>query len=384
MVFLLVARKYPTGLYGELITIFSIANIFMILFDLGLPVLLQKEISAAKQNSAELFSNIFAINLFIFPVYFILSFTYCKYFLDGFSFGLFFPVIISIYVFSVSGLLNKALSGLNAFKSQFISLLLSRIITLIFFFPAIYFFEMNLDYVLWILFIGAFIQFIILSVYIKRNKLKLSVGKINPVKIKSVISISAPLGFAVIFNFLYDKIDIVIISKLTNFDEVAFYSVAYGIFKTTVIAYSFLFASGLTRISFIGKNKRAVMLFLKKYSTSLFYICSVITIVLFFGAEIIVKLIYTDSFDNSVPVLKILSFAAIGLGLNSLTGVILNGLGLFKMNMIITLIGLIINVILNLYFIPVYGIAAAAIVTVLTEYFILSGDYYCIRKFLNE
>jgi O-antigen/teichoic acid export membrane protein len=96
-----------------------------------------------------------------------------------------------------------------------------------------------------------------------------------------------------------------------------------------------------------------------------------------------IKLIYTDKFSNSVFILKIVSFAVIGLALNNLTGMILNGLGLFRENMYVTFTGLIINIILNIIFIPLYGIVAAAVISVITEYFIFYGDYYFIKIFLN-
>ena len=109
-----------------------------------------------------------------------------------------------------------------------------------------------------------------------------------------------------------------------------------------------------------------------------------LSIILFFGSDLIIRILYTGKFAEAAPVLKILSFALIGLALNNLTGIILNGLGFFRKNMNVTLLGLIINVILNLIFIPMYGIAAAAIITVITEYFILSGDYFYIRKYFRE
>jgi O-antigen/teichoic acid export membrane protein len=384
IVFLLIAREYPTEIYGELVTVFSIANIFIILFDLGLPILLQREISVSKADSPEFFSNVFGISLLTFPVYFITTLVYCHYFFSNISYGLTFVTVCAVYVFSISNLLTRTLIALNDFKNQFIPLLLSRSFILILVLPAVYFFKINLTFLLFILLSGALMQAALLIKNIKSNNLYLSFTKINFSKIKSVIRLSFPLGLAVLFNFLYDKIDIVLISKLTDFNETAYYNVGYGIFKASAVTYTFLFSSGLTRISYISRNKKAVRLFFKKYSLMLIYISLLLTLLLFFGAGIIINLIYTSKFNHSVLVLQILSFAAIGLSLNNLTGVILNGLALYKKNMIVTLIGLIINVILNLIFIPEYGIIAAAIVTVITEYFIFFGDYFFIGIFLKE
>jgi len=202
-------------------------------------------------------------------------------------------------------------------------------------------------------------------------------------KIKNIILLSIPIGLAVLFNFLYDKIDIVIISKLTNFSEVAFYNIGYGIYKSSTLAFSFLLISGFTKVSYLSRNKYAVKLFLIKYFKIILVIGILINIFLFSLSGLIINIIYTDKYFNSIFILKILSFAVIGLSLNNLTGIILNGLGLFKQNMIVTFIGFSTNIILNLYFIPLYGIIAAALISVLTEYIILAGDFFYLNKFFK-
>ena len=289
IIFLLIARKYPVEIYGELITIFSLANIFIILFDLGLPVLLQREVSLSGTKSSGLFSNIFTFNLAVFPFYFISAFIFYFFFLESVSVFLFVNIVIMVYLFSLSNLLNRALSGFSDFKSQFSTLAISRITILILFLPSIYFFNTGLNWLLFTMLAGALIQIVLLLRKLENNDLKFSLSEFGFNNIKSLIKPALPLGLAVVFNFLYDKIDIILIYKLTDFNNAAFYNVGYGIFKTSTIAFSFLFLTGLTQISFIGRNKNAVRLFFKKYSLVLFYICIPLMLVLFFGAEFIIN-----------------------------------------------------------------------------------------------
>lgn len=384
LVFLLIARNYPVDVYGEMVTVFSVANIFIILFDLGLPLLLQKETALHKERSSEYLSSVILINLIFLPLFFTLTITFFILFFPDVSLIMVTLITLMVYFFSIGNILNKSLSGLGDFKSQFSSLLIARSISLILFTAAVIVFNTGLNVLLLILFSGAVIQIYALYKKIRKNNLRISIKNADRNFIRSMLRLSLPLGLAVIFNFLYDKIDIVIISKLTDFDQTAFYNASYGILRASTMAYSFLFAAGLTRVSGFNKNKKAVSLFLKKYSIIIFSICLIISVIIFSGADLIIRILYTDKFKESVPILKILSFALTGLALNNLTGVILNGLGLFRMNMNVTLLGLIINVILNIIFIPVYGIAAAAAVTVITEYFILCGDYFYISKFLRK
>jgi O-antigen/teichoic acid export membrane protein len=58
-------------------------------------------------------------------------------------------------------------------------------------------------------------------------------------------------------------------------------------------------------------------------------------------------------------------------------------MGYFKVVMYITLYGFIINIVLNLFFIPLYGIKAASVVSVVTEYFIFFMQYYYLKKILK-
>ncbi|MEZ4689433.1 MAG: hypothetical protein R3A12_04345 [Ignavibacteria bacterium] len=64
----------------------------------------------------------------------------------------------------------------------------------------------------------------------------------------------------------------------------------------------------------------------------------------------------------------------------------LNGAGLFKENMKITLSGAEITQCnyRHLLILPVYGIIASAVITILTEYFIFAGGYIYLNKFYKK
>jgi O-antigen/teichoic acid export membrane protein len=382
VVFLVFARKYSVESYGQLITLFTLANVFITLFNLGLPVYLQREVSISNESSSSLLSRVLSLNLIVLVIYLLFTFAYYKIFYGTISFNLYIITVIPAYLYSNINILNSVLSGLKKYKEQFRLLLNSRVITiLIFLFFTIYY-NSSLKLLVLIYSLG-FLYHITLLVF---NIIKTG-GKISftfELKgISGLIKISLPLGMAVIFNFLYDKIDILLISKFTDFSQVGYYNIGYGIYKASALAFSFLLVSGLTHISYLSRRKCAVKLFFKKYAISFLFIGIILNIILFFSSDFVIKFIYTDKFANSVFILKIVSFAVTGLALNNLTGVILNGLGLFRENMYVTFTGLIINVILNFIFIPLYGIIAAAVISVITEYFIFYGDYYFIKKFLN-
>ncbi len=383
-IFLIIARKYATNQYGEIITVFSLANIFIIFFDFGLPALLQKEVSLSGRKASGFLNNVMLISIAFFRLYILSVYFYCLVFYESIPSELIIIIALTVYFFSLGNIFSKALSGLGLFKNIFLSLLVSRIYILIIVVLALLIYNPGLNEIFLITLSGSAVQIAILYYFTKKNNLISFTGFFDFKKSYSLLKFASPLGLAVLFNFLYDKIDILIISKLTDYDQVAFYNIGYGIFKTSTLAYSFIFISGFSRISYIGRSKKAVSLFFKKYFFILFKICLVISILLFLFPDFLVKFIYTDKLAEAAPVLSILSFAVFGLAFNNLTGIMMNGLGMYKSNMYITFTGLILNILLNILLIPEYGIKAAAAVTVVTEYYIFISGYLLISKYIKS
>jgi O-antigen/teichoic acid export membrane protein len=382
LVFLVFARKYSVETYGELITLFTLANVFITLFNFGFPVFLQRSAAISNEESSVLLSRVLSINIIIFFLYLLLTFAYYKIFYNTISLKLFLVTVLPVYLYSNINILNSFLSGLSKYKKQFNSFIKSRAITISAFLVFALVLNSKLSYLLMIYSLGYLYHISHLIYNIKKITGKF-ILPFNFTGIPGIIKLSLPLGMAVIFNYLYDKIDILLISKFTDYSQVGYYNIGYGIYKASAIAFSFLLISGLTRVSYLSRRHSAVKLFFKKYSSSLILIGIIINIFLFFSSEYIIKIIYTDKFADSVLILRIVSFAVVGLALNNLAGVTLNGLGLYRENMYVTFTGLILNIILNLIFIPLYGIIAAAVISVFTEYFIFCGDYYFVKRFLN-
>lgn len=383
IIFLLLARNLSPILYGEIITFFAVCSITAALHDLGLSIYLQREIASGVYDRNYLFTTVMTANfLFLLSYSVILSAIY--YFFYSGS-GLLIFIIISFLSYSslLSETCSKALSGLRKFKEQYYSFVITRILLLIIFVSGIYLLKISIIRLLVFFAAGIFLNFALNYLYLRKEKIKFLVKSINISEVYSVLKTTFPLGLAVIFTFLYNKIDVVLISAYLDYSQVGYYSVAYGLYKSASIAFSFLLISGFTHVSEIRTDKKAVLSFTKEYSYIILAICIAASIILYFFAGFLIKFFYTDKFLQSVPVLKILTFAVIAIGLNNLTGIVINGIGLFKAVMYVTIIATIINVLINIITIPVYGIIAAAWVTVITEYVILIFEIYILTKALK-
>ena len=151
--------------------------------------------------------------------------------------------------------------------------------------------------------IGFFLNIVLLFRFLNKNDIHYTLRHFSFLEAKAILKLSIPLGLAVLFNFMYDKFDVLLISKLKDFSEVAYYNVGYGVFKSAMMSYSFMLAVGFTRVSKLSRNKRAVKLFFEKYFVVVLGISGAVSIFLYFSSNWLIKIIYTVKFIPSVPVL---------------------------------------------------------------------------------
>jgi O-antigen/teichoic acid export membrane protein len=204
--------------------------------------------------------------------------------------------------------------------------------------------------------------------------------EISFASVKYLIIISLPIGIAALSNFLYDKIDVILISKIIDIEQVAHYNVSYGIFKASQLLFSFILVTGFSRVSALSSRLSAVKLFLKKYSLYILIISTSIFIAIILLSKSIILFLYGDKYISSVILLQFLSFAIIPLSLNNLTGITLNGLGMFKENLIVVISALFINILFNIILLNSIGIIGAVYSTLITEVFILILDLIFLKK----
>jgi O-antigen/teichoic acid export membrane protein len=367
--FLIIARAFSTQDYGTTIIIFSISNILLTIMQFGLPVYFQRQTASEKKiNQAEFNISIIyglasfvlslVLTLFITSIYYDIKLYLTVILIHTFAFSFYF---ISIF--------NSILLGMNEQRVQVQSFGISRIISVSFVFLT-WFFLKNINYLLGICIVGNGVIIIILYNYIITRFISKDRSKISFVQFKNLIILTLPLGLAAISNFLYDKIDVILISKIIDMENVAYYNIAYGIYKTSQIAFSFILVTGFSRISSLSGNKTAVKIFLKKYFITIFILSLLIFVFLVLIAKIVIVLLYGEKYNLSIFILQLLSIAIIPLALNNLTGITLNGLGMFRENLYIMISALMINILVNIILLNTLGILGAVYATLITEVYI--------------
>lgn len=173
---------------------------------------------------------------------------------------------------------------------------------------------------------------------------------------------------------IYYRIDVVLLSKLTDATVVGWYAAAYRLFDTLV----FLPSMVSTVIMFpilarLATGSRADLRLAMGKGLDVIVMLGVpICTGLFMLAEPIIQLIYgKPEFLNAVPALRLLSVGLFLLYVNSVLAVALVSLNQERKMTVVAALATIINLGLNWLLIPHFQHVAAAAVTVVTELFIL-------------
>ena len=185
-----------------------------------------------------------------------------------------------------------------------------------------------------------------------------------------IIKHAWPVALALLFNLIYFRVDIFILSSVRSSTDVGIYGLAYQFFEAS-LALPIFFANGIyTHFLDVVKNNPT---HLKKtvyhWSAILLLISFALIAFLYFVSALIP--LYDARFIDSVLPLRILSLGLPFFFLSAILWHLLIIFGKQKYLSVIYAAGALANISANLYYIPKYGYIAAAIITVASEALIL-------------
>jgi O-antigen/teichoic acid export membrane protein len=377
----MIARYLGSGNYGFFSYALAYITMFSIFSDFGLGTTAVREIAKNENNTEKYFSNVFALKcIFSFLVFglalllipFLRSNPFQTQALIVFTFaGLFFMLQIScrwifqaLQVFQYEGILNVIQSFFALLAVIFVIFSHKGVIAL-----AVAWAAFNLALFL----ITLFFSYRVLG-YIKL--------RFDPAFLKKVLVSAAPLGFAVIANYVYVNIDKIILFQMTTDIQVGLYSAASKIMlflKAMVFMYMPVVLPAFSNFWV----DRSTGYFDKLLSRSFYYIL-MLTLGMAVGGTILadrmIFLLFGGAYTGSVIALKLVIWA---LPLTSVTGLFtccLAGISRQKEAFIVSLAGLIVNVVFDLMFIAKYGFMAAVLGVILAEAVMLLTSYICMKQ----
>jgi O-antigen/teichoic acid export membrane protein len=179
---------------------------------------------------------------------------------------------------------------------------------------------------------------------------------------------SAPLAATALITFAYFKLDTIILSVLQESSDVGIYNVAYKIMENLIFFPAMLAGLILPLLSnTITSNRRLFEEIIDKTFKVFLLIVFPLVIGVFVLAPEIIAIVSGSGFDESVRVLRILVFALGCIFFGHYFTMLMVVSGAQKKLMKALLLAALVNISLNMLFIPKYSYLAAASVSLITE-----------------
>ncbi len=190
-----------------------------------------------------------------------------------------------------------------------------------------------------------------------------------------------PLGISAMVSIAYFHVDTILLRPLQGEEAVGLYNAAFRLLTFAILFPVYFNQVILPLISRLatadpGRLRRVV-----ERAVLYMGVAGIpITVSLLFLSEQVLRLIYPEPFARGAGCLTILGIAVAIIFVTYPYVSTLIAIGRQKSYTWIAVIGLALNVLLNLIWIPLYSIEGAAWATVVTEAFVLCAAVYCVRR----
>jgi len=376
----ILTRKLGVNNYGQYLFIISFINLLVAIASWGTQIIGVRELSRAK-NKGVVFGSLFTLRFILALIVscFSVVVIFCSpAFIDIKKIALLsLPLVLFLITESTFGILFQTFLKMDQktiidISAQIVFFLVTLLL-------------LKRGVLLMAPFVGWFAAKIIAILIGQKKSRKLIDQKISIKKstIRHLLIESLPMGAQLILFTAYDQaIDSFIIKSFLGASQVAFYGLAYKIYRHLTLPAYFL---ANTIFPLLSKNKNDSFGRLLKigFCLSTVILIFIIPSVIIFDRPIIFTLA-GKSFSPSIIVLKILTLTLFFSYFNHLAGFSLIAFNRQIDSLKISFAALFWNLILNLIFIPRYGIIAAAWVTASTEALAaIISSFFLIRVVYN-
>lgn len=361
------AEEY--GIYFALLNFSFLFNIFL---DFGLNNYTTKHVSQYPNLALKYLGKVMGFRFLLFFLYAIITFgigLLLDY--DQRELSLLSIFVINQFIVTIISYIRGHLGGFMLFRSEAIIGVLDRFLLIVFCFYALYYQQnsnITIEWFVWMQLICYSITLVVGFILLFR---KIGMPKIsfNPKVSMVIIRNSFPYALLILLMMVYTRTDSVMLEQMHEHGEKEAGIYAQGF---RLINALFLFAMLFSNLLFpmfsrmIGKKEDVVPL-LRLSSKLLIGGATGLAILVYFNSEFILKLIYTHNVYHSSEPFKLLMISFIGMCISIVYGTLLTAAGNLRMLNVVSLVGIFINVGLNLWLIPLNGAYGAAMATVITQ-----------------
>jgi O-antigen/teichoic acid export membrane protein len=368
--------------FGNYATVLAFLSFFASVADLGLYSISTREISKEGADEKKIMGNIFALRiasalgiLILAPII-VSFFPYPREVKAGII------VVAVSFIFSSSyQVLNGIFQKNLAMDKVAIAELAGKVLQVAFVVLAVKM-DWGFQWIIAALLLNMVVSFLIVYLWSKkylRFKIQFDLNYW-----KSFLKESAPIGIASVITFAYFKMDTILLSVMKTSSDVGIYNAANKVLENITFFPAMIVGLIFPLMAKTVFTDRKSFLEISNKTFKVFIILIVPLIIgTLFLSDGIIRLIGGGGFAEAAAVLRVLAFslALIFFG-NFFNSVLIAG-NLQKKLMLILGFAAIMNIVLNLVFIPKFSYFAAAYISVLTEFIVVAMGFYIVSKKLD-
>ena len=376
------ARCFGDVAFGKYSFALAFTALFAVLMDLGFNQLTIREVARDKTLAKKYMGNILIIKLFLSLIFFALIFAavnLMQYPADTktivYIFGAY--TVLS----SFGGLFRAVFHAFEKMEYESLLTIIQQVIVVSIGLTLL-FLGYNLIQVVSVFLLGGVIN-VVFSLIVTVKKFVKPEFELDFNFWKTLIINAIPFGLTAIFVIIYVRIDTVMLSMMVGDAPVGWYNAAVTlILGLTFIPGVFLGAVFPVFSRFYTSSIDSLKNAYEKAFKYLFIILFPIAIGTTLLADKFILVIYGEQFIHSIIALQILIWWNVLGALNWLLGITLQSINKQKLFAVSTGIGAILNVVLNLFLIPIMSYVGASITTIITEIILFVLLFYFVSTYL--
>ncbi|MEM6630290.1 MAG: oligosaccharide flippase family protein [Bacteroidota bacterium] len=355
--------------WGTYASLLSFAFLFIALSDLGINQYAIQRLAGSPELFHRYFPNMLGTKLFLVTFYplAILGLGY----LWGFPPAELYLLVLLAFIYGGTQLkqfYRANFQAMQAFQVDAFASVTERAILLIFAWILLYTF-IDIERFVYARLIAIGLSIILFSFLLANRKGSLGIAFEIP-KIRKVLTASFSFALVTVLYSFLDKVDQVMLERICGDRETSLYAAAYrgmdAIHMYLMIILTIFFARFAHFISDFSMQSRLLRLAQVLTALPLLFI----SVVVFFYGEILISLLFTNSSAEEIETMtlafKILFVSTLTNGLFMVYSTLLSSTGSIKFVNKVVLGGILLNVLLNLYLIPIQGATGAAWATTIT------------------
>jgi len=364
---IIIARYLGVSDYGILSFAISFSTLINIIMDLGISTYATRELSRDRSLLSKFTNNVIPLKLILAIFLFLISWLILSLMnYNHLTIIVSLIMTIEIVLLSMTQYINAVYQAFEKLKYQAIGIILNTSVLLISVLATVYFnwglIFIALSYVFGYIFFLTYISLKYVKIF-GLPKFEFDFAFWKEITINSI-----PFGLTAFFYTLYFSIDVVMISYISGDYATGIYNAAYKIitvFTTFYTVYQFVIFPIMSK--FFKQSKDLLIISYEKSVKYLLLIILPISIGVFYYAEPIVNLIYSNQYVLSATPVQILIWTVSFLFINGAASLFLNSIDKEYKVTKIYITAAIFNIILNTILIPYLSYDGASIATVISE-----------------